>query len=96
LELEALWFAKERVLYPAFRHHDEARAWIEQGARDIRQMRTLLNAGDLAGLGEEFEQSVRAEENEFFPWVRRTLRRPEREALGRHLEEARRQGAAAA
>jgi iron-sulfur cluster repair protein YtfE (RIC family) len=98
-ELELHTHIEETVFYPAFAKYDEfkdtVRHAIEEhqkikdlireisGERDNRQLEMKLDQ-----LIENFERHVQEEENEFFPNIRKMLKRPEREVLGRHLQAA--------
>jgi len=97
-ELELHAFVEETVFYPAFRNYDSLREKVAEGferhARIRDSLERMSNAGaefssQLETLEEEALHHFGEEEDRFFAEVRRLLRRPEREALGRHLEAAR-------
>ncbi len=100
-ELELHTFVEETVFYPAFRRYDEFKAWLDEAVSEHEEVKNILAemvtvAGRDAGaflekfesLRDAVEHHVGEEENQFFPHVRRLLKRPEREALGRHVEAA--------
>lgn len=108
-ELTTHTFVEETVFYPAFRRYDEFKSWLDQAQAEHGQMKTFLKEmGAMSSIGseefaekfeslkEEVEHHVSDEENDFFPKVRKLMKRPEREALGRHVEAARQEKAEAA
>jgi hemerythrin superfamily protein len=97
---------EETVFYPAFSRYPEFEEPLADAYRDHEAMKALLE--EIRSLKDDLRlnaklteliQSVRGhaqdEESRFFALVRRTLRRSEREQLGRHLMSARQQQAAA-
>ncbi len=98
---------EKTVLYPAFTKYPEFKNIIDRSYYEHQQADNLLMeiekldqqspelSSKLDQLIQSVTQHVEEEENELFPMIRKTMRRPEREALGRHLQAAKSEQAAA-
>lgn len=97
-ELEAHSFAEETVFYPAFKRYDEFQEIIERSLEEHRKVKALLDEIFLSEIQEDqleekvsniidqVEGHIEEEEGELFPMVRKIMKSPEREQLGRHIE----------
>jgi hemerythrin-like domain-containing protein len=97
----------ESVFYPAFLKYDETRPIVEDLKREHERIHRLL-AGlngfpSAPGAEARFEELINQitvhvdrEEKQFFPMVRKLMKRNEREHLGRLLQAAKDERAAAA
>lgn len=107
-ELELHSMIEETVFYPTFRKYGEFNEIVERSFREHQEVKALINEiarlpQDSGQLGtrlqtliDRVENHVREEEGEFFPMVRKLMRRPEREQLGRHLQAAKQERSMAA
>lgn len=99
---------EESVFYPAFKNYPDFQQLLVSSYDDHRKFKERLKKmvvdgspiSDIASavdhLMSDFQAHVQTEENEFFPLVRKLLKRSEREIMGRHLQAARSEAAAAA
>lgn len=106
-ELERHTHAEETVFYPALKKFDQFKELIEESYNDHRIVKDLLiqieaslsNMEEFdsktSELQDNVEHHVEEEENELFPQVRKLMRSPEREQLGRHIQAAKEEKAAA-
>ena len=103
-ELDAHSRMEEEVFYPAFKNYPDFKEILEHSYRDHREAKALAEKirnnresnndfeTQAKHLIREIDQHMSTEENEFFPLVRKTMRRPERERLGRHMQSVRQAG----
>ncbi len=107
-ELTAHAHAEETVFYPAFRRYDELKDLVEECFKEHQEVKDLLAMIEQNGrehaefeenvteLRENVDHHVEEEENEFFPHVRKIMKRNEREVLGRHIQAEKQQTKTAA
>ncbi len=100
-EFDVHAYLEETVFYPPFQRFDETRSLVancfdeHKGIHkkffEIDQIREHLEEfkAHTDELKKEFQTHFNREEEELFPHVRKLMRRPEREQLGRHLLAAR-------
>jgi hemerythrin superfamily protein len=96
-------FMEETVFYPAFSRYDEFKSIITSSMQEHKEVDDLLmqienmeqHSPELGSkihlLIDKVTAHVEKEERDLFPMVRKIMRRPEREALGRHLQAAKEQ-----
>lgn len=99
---------EETVFYPAFKNYPEFSDLLSSAYEDHRAVRDQLNRIELGGeaavdlklqvsaVMDDVIEHVRKEESVLFPMVRKLMKRAEREVLGRHIQAAKQDGAAAA
>ncbi len=98
-ELENHTHGEETVFYPAFAKYDEFKELLGESYKGHVEIKRLMREVPVNGpieqlhqkakeLAECVEQHVQEEESDFFPRVRKVMKRNERETLGRHFEAA--------
>lgn len=99
---------EESVFYPAFKNYPDFQQLLVSSYDDHRnfteQLKKMVVDGSPVSdlpvmvdqLMSDFDRHVKTEEGEFFPLVRKLLKRAEREVMGRRLQAARSEAAAAA
>jgi hypothetical protein len=99
-DIDLHFYAEENVFYPAFKNYEEYRAIVNDlysNHTDIKMLLKNLTDTDqnsvdfenrVVELINHFDDHVAREEGEFFISVRKLMRRPERERLGRHFNVA--------
>lgn len=104
-ELLAHTQVEETVFYPAFKNYPDFQSILSDSYEDHRNIRNRLKKVSDDGIEDtqEIDSIMRLvtdhferEENELFPMVRKLMKRSERETLGRHLQAAKSEPAAAA
>ena len=99
-DLDLHFYAEDQVFYPAFRHYEETKPILKDLAQnhdDIRILVKNLAPADQVSIDFEnrivelinhFDDHVAREEGEFFTAVRKIMKGPEREKLGRLFKAA--------
>lgn len=99
-ELDAHTHIEETVLYPVFSRYEETKQIVEHSFKEHSEVKSLLQEIDgIKAAGPEMDarlqklidsvtHHVEEEESKLFPLIRKMMKRPEREQLGRHLQAA--------
>lgn len=99
-DLELHLYAEEQVFYPAFRNYEDYQLILNDLYSDTRDLKGLIknisstdpNSVDFENrvveMMNHFDDHVAREEGEFFAAVRKIMRRPERERVGRLFKAA--------
>jgi hemerythrin superfamily protein len=94
-DLDLHLYAEEQVFYPAFKNYEEYQLILNDLYSDHNDLKTLAKAlsstdpntvdfeNRVIELMNHFDDHVAREEGEFFGAVRKIMRRPERERIGR-------------
>ena len=98
---------EETVFYPAFKNYPEFQEIIDRSYQEYGKVKDQLSkisalpdespefADKVKLLWQDVSKHLDEEENELFPMVRKLMKRAERERLGRHMQAAKEEGAAA-
>lgn len=97
-DLELMFYAKEHVIYPAFKNYPHMANATKSLIEQQNEMRRSINAiGKLPEdsldfqncvleLKNHIESYITSEEEDLFPMIRQEMKRPDRERLGRHFQ----------
>lgn len=98
-ELHTHTYVEESVLYPIFARYRETSELIESSRKEHDRVEDLVK--DIAQNGphedfmsrmstvvQETEAHIEKEEKELFPKIKKIMKRPERERIGRHIQAA--------
>jgi len=109
MELERHAHVEETVFYPAFLNFGEIKPILEQSFKDHQEVKDLIQTiSNLAEseqtqmldhvrrLRESVDHHVQEEEGKLFSLIRKTMKRAEREQLGRHMYAAKQERSLAA
>lgn len=97
-DLDLLFYAKDNVIYPAFKNYphiagitkgsieqeNEMKASIESISKMQEDSLDFQNC--ILELKNHVESYIASEEDELFPLIRQEMKRPDRERLGRHFQ----------
>jgi hemerythrin superfamily protein len=96
-DIDLHFYAEENVFYPAFKNYEDYQLILKDLKADIIDIKSLVKnliSTDYTSIDFEnravelmnhFDDHVAREEGEFFPLVRKIMKRQERERLGRHF-----------
>jgi Hemerythrin HHE cation binding domain len=102
-DLLTLLYIEESVFYPPFGRYDEFQPMIARYQHTHAEIKRQLDeivahkprseelASKIETLKEAVERQLSEEEHELFAGVRKLMKRPERDQLGRHLEAAKKE-----
>ena len=97
-DLDLMFYAKENVLYPAFKNYPHIAIMTSDLVNEQKEMRESIEpiakmAEDsldfqncFLELNNHVESAITCEEEELFPLIRQEMKRAERERLGRHYQ----------
>lgn len=97
-DIDLHFYAEQNVLYPSLKKYPECELILkdlEANHVDIGNLVQKLRTAESTSIDFEnrvvelinhFDDHVAREEGELFPTVRKIMRRPEREAIGRHFK----------